>query len=219
MSKQTHHTSPRFWTCIVLLLAAAFGCKLSSLTGHRMNLFEGTNAQDGATKLKEKIGVEFIKLTGIEIHEDRMEMWVQAPNSEKNVDKYVFSDGTLTGPERLDPIALGNNQDSTYKMRIFDLSEVNLAAIADVCRKAVERAKIEQGKVDSISIALESADRTRTKDEAKRRDADDKELPLPDFVNKRLADSAVLTVTWRIWVKGSGEIKDFWADKRGNLLE
>jgi len=59
----------------VILLAVA--CKYSALPGAKMNMFEGTNAQDGATKIKAKLGVDNVKVSRIEIHDDRMSIVVQ----------------------------------------------------------------------------------------------------------------------------------------------
>jgi hypothetical protein len=219
MSKQTHQTSLCFWIYIAFLLAAAFGCKLSSLPGQKVNFFEGTNAQHAAAKIKQKIGVDAVKVSSMEIHEDKLEMVIQAPNNAKNFDKYTFSRGAVTGPEPQEALVLGNNELTADKMRMFDLSEVNLAAMADVCRQAVGRAQIEQGRVDLISIDWESADNTRSKEEKAKRDAEEKKRSLKDRFSKLPDHNSDLVVTWRIWVKGPRMTKYFWADKKGNLGE
>ena len=45
-------------SALCLLAIVGMACKLSSLPGAKMNMFEGSNAQDGATKIKAKLGVE-----------------------------------------------------------------------------------------------------------------------------------------------------------------
>ena len=45
--------------CLLILVGAA--CKLSSLPGGKMNMFEGTNAKDGAAKIKAKVGSDPLK--------------------------------------------------------------------------------------------------------------------------------------------------------------
>jgi hypothetical protein len=40
-------------------------------------MFEGTSAQDGAAKVKAKLGVDNVKVSRMEIHEDRMSVVVQ----------------------------------------------------------------------------------------------------------------------------------------------
>ena len=40
----------------------------------KMNMFEGTNVRDGVTKIKQKLGVDDLKVKHIEIHEDGSKM-------------------------------------------------------------------------------------------------------------------------------------------------
>ncbi|MGZ8846948.1 MAG: hypothetical protein ACXW3C_10835, partial [Pyrinomonadaceae bacterium] len=46
------------------LVLIVLGCK--SLPGAKMNMFEGTNAQDGAAKVKAKLGVENVNVSRME---------------------------------------------------------------------------------------------------------------------------------------------------------
>ena len=80
MTKSTSAQNPTSVVAVIcLLVLAATACKLSSLTGAKMNMFEGTNAQDGAAKVKAKLGSDSVKVSRMEIHEDRMSIVVQDP--------------------------------------------------------------------------------------------------------------------------------------------
>jgi hypothetical protein len=50
------------FTMLCLLAMIATACKFSSLPDAKMNMFEGTNAWDGITKIKQKLGVDDLKL-------------------------------------------------------------------------------------------------------------------------------------------------------------
>src|SRR5258708_4995319 len=84
---------------VCLLLIVVMACKLSSLPGHKMKMFEGTNARDGAAKIKAELGIDAVRVSHIEIHEDKLEVVVQDPRKPKNYDKYTYATGVLTGPE------------------------------------------------------------------------------------------------------------------------
>jgi hypothetical protein len=71
----------------------------------------------------------------------------------------------VKGPEPVEAFVLGNQEFTADKSRLFDLSEINLAAVPDTCKKAAEQAQIEEGKCDIISVDWESASNTRTKAE------------------------------------------------------
>src|SRR6266550_3535136 len=58
--------------CLIAFVGLA--CKLSSLTGTKMNMFESATAQDGAGKIKAKMGSDNPKVSRMEIHEDRLEI-------------------------------------------------------------------------------------------------------------------------------------------------
>ena len=87
------------WVVVLGLLGlAAIACKLSSLPGAKMNMFEGKNALEGATRIKQKLGVDDLKIKYISIHEDRIEITIQDPAKPKNFDEYTYANGVLTGP-------------------------------------------------------------------------------------------------------------------------
>ena len=211
--------------CLLILVGAA--CKLSSLPGGKMNMFEGTNAKDGAAKIKAKVGSDALKVSRMEIHEDKLEIVVQDPNKPKNFDKYTYERGAVKGPEPVEALVLGNQEFTADKSKLFDLSELNLGAISDTCNKAEERAQIEQGKCELISIDWEHASNTRTKAENEKRAADERAARQQQMKTGKMEDPMArlrrqtgdLAVTWRIWVKGPRATKYFWADPKGNLSD
>src|SRR5882724_12597986 len=158
---------------LCLLAFVVMGCKLSSLTAAKTNMFEGSNAADGAAKVKTKLGVDNVKVSRMEIHEDKLEIIVQDPNKPKNFDKYTYAGGAVKGPQPVEALVLGNQEFTADKSRLFDLSEVNLGAVPATCQKAAERAQIESGKCETISVDWESASNTRTKAENEKRKTDE----------------------------------------------
>jgi len=213
-------------TALCLLGIVSVACKLSSLPGAKTNMFQGTNAQDGATRLKGKLGVDAVKVSRMEIHEDRMSIVVQDPTKPKNFDEYTYEKGELKGPKPVEALVLGNQEFTADKSRLFDLSEVNLGLVPEVCRKAAERAQIEEGKCENISIDWESARWTRTKEENDKKQAEARaeftrkalegKLNAMDEMRKATGD---LVVTWRVWIKGPRATKDFWVDAKGNVWD
>ena len=210
---------------LCLLGIAGVACKLPSLPGAKTNMFQGTNAQDGATRLKAKLGVDAVKVSRMEIHEDRMSIVVQDPANPKNFDEYTYEKGELKGPKPVEALVLGNQEFTADKSRLFDLSEVNLGSVPEVCRKAAERAKIEEGKCENISIDWESARWTRTKEENDKKQADDRAEFLRNAREGKVDAMAAirklgdLVVTWRVWIKGPRATKDFWVDAKGNVWD
>jgi hypothetical protein len=204
-------------SALCLLALVGVGCKLSSLPGAKMNMFEGSNAQDGATQIKAKLGVDHVKVHRIEIHEDRMSVVVQDPTKPKNFDEYTYEKGKLEGPKPVEALVLGNQEFTADKSRLFDLDEVNLGGVAEVCRKAVEHAQVEQGKCEIISVDWESASWTRSKAENEKKGAERREKQMRsgtlDF------SSGDLAVTWRVWIRGPRATKDFWVDLKGNVWD
>jgi hypothetical protein len=163
----------------------------------------------------------------MEIHEDKLEIVVQDPNKPKNFDKYTYERGAVKGPEPVEALVLGNQEFTADKSRLFDLGEVNLSAVPDTCQKAADRAQIEQGKCDIISVDWESASNTRTKAENEKRKADEaaerdqafKTGKFPDPIAQMKNHLGDLAVTWRIWIRGPRATKYFWADPKGNLSD
>ncbi len=93
-------------TTVFLLALVAMNCKLSSLPGGKMNMFQWTNAKDGATRIKQKLGVDDVKVKYIEIHEQRMQITLQDPAKPKNFDEYTYANGAVTGPKPVEALVL-----------------------------------------------------------------------------------------------------------------
>src|SRR5262245_38386400 len=209
---------------MVALILIVLGCK--SLPGSKMNMFEGTNAQDGAAKVKSKMEVDDVKVSRIEIHEDRMSITVQDPKKPKNFDEYTYEKGTLSGPKPVPAMTVGNQEFTADKSRLFSLSEVNLGMVPDVCRKAAEKSQIEDGKCENISVDWESARWTRSKEENDKIQADKRaEMEKQMRTGKMDAMKSIresigdLAVTWRVWIKGPRATKDFWVDPKGTVWD
>jgi hypothetical protein len=211
--------------CLIVLVSMA--CKLSSLTGAKVNMFAAANAQDGAAKIKAKVGGNVLKVSRMEIHEDRLVIVVQDPNKPKNFDKYTYEKGAVKGPEPVQAMVLGNEEYTADKARLFDLSEVNLEAVPETCKKAAERAEIEDGKCETISVGWEATSYTRTKAENEKIKADEsaelqrqmKSGKMEDPIARFRRQTNDLAVTWRIWIKGPRATKYFWAGPKGNLSD
>lgn len=209
-----------------LLLLVATGCKLSSLPGAKVNMFAGTTAQDGAAKIKQKLGVDDLRVKYIEIHEDRMQITIQDPAKAKNFDEYTF-DGTVKGPRPVEALVLRDQEFTADKSRLFNLSEINLAAIPETCRQAAERAQIEDGKPEFISIDWQSASLRLTKEQKEKQQQEERDKFLEQSRSGKMDDPMVairkrfgdLAVTWRVYIRGPHMSKDFWADEKGNLFE
>ena len=226
MSRTSNRRLGILFSLLGLLLLVATSCKLSSLPGAKLNMFAGTTAQDGATKIKKKLGVDDLRVKYIEIHEDRMQITVQDPAKPKNFDEYTY-DGTVKGPRPVEALVLGNQEFTADKSRLFSLNEINFAAIPETCRQAAERAQIEDGKAELISIDWQSASLRLTKEQKEKQQQEDRDKFLEqsrsgkmddpmNAIRKRFGD---LAVTWRVYIKGPHMSKDFWADAKGNLFE
>jgi hypothetical protein len=212
---------------LCLIVLAVLGCKFSSLTGAKVNMFEGVNAREGAAKIRAKVGGGALKVSRMEIQEDRVEIVVQDPNKPKNFDKYVYEKGAVKGPEPVQAFVLDNQEFTADKARLFDFSEVNLGAVPETCQKAAERAEIEQGKCEAISVDWESTSNTRPKAENEKIQANEKAEfqrqlksgKMEDPMAKFRRQAGDLAVTWRIYIRGPRATKYFWADSKGNLSD
>ncbi len=203
---------------------SVIACKLSSLPGAKMNMFEGTNALDGAVKVKQKLGVDDLKVKYIEIRDDRMELTIQDPAKPKNFDKYTYAKGVLTGPEPVEAMVLGDQEFTADKSKLFSLSDTDLRLVPDVVHKAVERAQVEDGKPELISIDWGNASLIQTKAEKEQQRAEEMKAfqrqartgTIADRLRRRLNN---LVVVWRVWIKGPRATKDYWFDAKGKLSE
>ena len=122
-------------------------------------------------------------------------------------------------------ITFGNQELSADKSRLFDLNEVNLGLVPEVCRKAAEKAQIEDGKCETISVDWESASWTRSKAENKIQADKHAEMQKQVRAGKYDAMKSIresvgdLAVTWRVWIRGPRATKDFWVDPKGTVWD
>lgn len=233
VERVTRMSNPRIERslCISILTMAALilvglGCKSLLMPGAKMNMFEATNAQDGAAKVKSKLGVANVKVSRIEIREDQMSIVVQDPAKPKNFDEYTYEKGSLSGPKPVPAMTFGNQELTADKSRLFDLNDVKLGMVPDVCRKATEKSQIEEGKCENILVDWQSARWTRSKEEndkiaAQKSDEMQKQMKAGKYdAMKSIRESGGdLVVTWRVWIKGPRATKDFWVDNQGNVWD
>ena len=210
---------------LALLFVMLVACKTSSLPGAKMNMFQGSNAIDGANKIKQKVGVDDLRIKNLEIHEDRMQITVQDPAKPKNFDEYTYEKGEVKGPKPVQALVLGNQELTADKLKLFGLSEINLAAVPETCKKALERAQIENGKCELISVDWQVASLRLTKAEIEKKRAQEREEFTKQARSGKLDPMAQmrkgreLAVTWRIFLEGPHMRKDLWADEKGNIFE
>ncbi len=226
LTRTSNQTRGSWFAVFCLLGLLVLGCKLAGLPGAKVNMFEGTNAADGAAKIAKKLGVADPRVKDIEIHEDRIEITVQDPAKPKNFDAYTYEKGVVTGPKPIESLVLGNQELTADKMKLFNLSEVNLAAIPATCKQAAERAQVEDGKPELITIDWQVTAMRWTKAEKEKKRQEEREEFLRQSRSGKMGDPIAsltrqreLAVTWRIYIKGPHMTKDLWADEKGNLFE
>ncbi|MFS8084051.1 MAG: hypothetical protein ACMG6H_00305 [Acidobacteriota bacterium] len=166
-----------------LCLSVLLGCKLFSKT----NMFEGTAAKDAADAFTKKIGGP-VKALSLEIGPDTATLRAQDPKNPQNVDEYKYVKGLVIGPTPVKLSLLENNLDKT----LFNLDDINLAATPTVAKTAIERAKIEGGKVKKMTI--------------------ERALSLANDMTKSG------NVRWNIDIEGTRESASAVADTKGNIL-
>jgi hypothetical protein len=165
--------------CVCVLL----GCRFFSKT----NMFEGTAAKDAGDAFRKKLGGP-VKTLSLEIEPDTATLKAQDPKNPQHVDEYRYVKGLVMGPTPVKLNLLENNLDKT----LFDLDEINLAATPTVARTAIERAKVEGGKVKKMTI--------------------ERSLSLATDMTKSGA------VRWSIDIEGTRETASAVADPKGNIL-
>src|SRR5260370_10939859 len=165
--------------CVCVLL----GCKFFSKT----NMFEGTATKDAADAFRKKLGGP-VRALSLEIERDSVTLKAQDQKNPKNVDEYKYVKGLVIGPTPVKLNLLENNLDKT----LFDLDDINLAATPTVARTALERVKIEGGRVKKMTI--------------------ERGLSLATDMTKSGA------VHWNIDIEGTRESASAVADTKGNIL-
>ena len=183
IKKVRNKTLFSFLLAISLCACVLFGCKLFSKT----NMFEGTTAKDAADAFRKKLGGP-VKALSVEIEPDSATLKAQDPKNPQNVDEYKYVKGLVMGPTPVKLNLLENNLDKT----LFDLDDINLAATPTVVKTALERVKIEGGKVKKMTI--------------------ERGLSLTTDMTKSGA------VRWNIEIEGTRESASAVADTKGNIL-
>lgn len=131
---------------IILVTGALLACNLSKLLS-KSNLFEGAAMQEAAAAFKTKIGGP-IKALSLEIQIDSATLRAQDPKNPQHVDEYKYLRGLVTGPT---PVQLSGAERNLEKT-LFSLDDVNLAATAALAKGAVDRTRLEGGKVTKMVI-------------------------------------------------------------------
>jgi len=126
--------------------------------GTRVNMFEGTGAQQAMTELTQKIG-HAAKAFDVEITPLSLALRVQDPAKPSHIDEYkiehhyglnnLLHHVTVTGPTPYEPNLMENKLADT----LFDLSEINITGVAETAKAAVKYCGLEEGgAVESIHI-------------------------------------------------------------------
>ncbi|HYX29702.1 MAG TPA: hypothetical protein VE863_14140 [Pyrinomonadaceae bacterium] len=172
-----------FFLSICLCVAAVLGCKMLS----KSNMFEGTAAKEAVDAFRGKLGGGPIKAISLEIESDTATLHAQDPKNPEHVDEYKYSRGIVVGPHPVQLDMLSRNLDKS----LFNLDDVNVAATAAVAKAALERAKLEGGKIRRMTI--------------------ERGLSLATDMTKSGA------VSWHIEMEGTRENASAYADEKGNL--
>jgi hypothetical protein len=139
----------RFIFALGLLSFALLGCKFASSLNKKSNMFEGTEAQDGAAEFKKKLDGP-IKALRLGIRTEEMTLEAQDPKNAQHVDEYKYSKGVVSGPN---PVNLARLIVKPLEDNLFKLDEVNLDAVPSMIKAAVERAGVEEGKVTQMELS------------------------------------------------------------------
>lgn len=185
------------------VLLIGLGCGRLAVSG-KVDLFEGDNAVKAAQKIKEKIGSDPVKVIRAEIRKDEMSVTIRSPKNPKDIDKYEFKNGSVSGPEPVQVITIGNAEMNGEKYQTTNIDEIGFQAIPETISRAVALSKLENADVELVSMAFEHPTHTTPQVEGQRM--------------KRLGE-VELVFTWRLFVQGPRGRKDFWADKSGKLNE
>lgn len=154
-TKGTFRTAVRAMLVAVAVLLA--GCGGTVGEQKRINLFEGSAAQEAMTALAGKIGHP-AKVLSINITPLSLSVLVQDPAQPMRINEYgiehvywldgLYHQARLYGPKAVQPTLVHSN----VKDNLFDLSEVNVAGVPAAAAAAVNRVAIEGGTALAIRI-------------------------------------------------------------------
>ena len=174
---------------VLFVLSSMFlSCRLYKGLPDRSTMFEGTAMSDAATSFKKKLGGSF-KALSVQINHDSVTLRAQDPKQPANVDEYRYSAflRSVSGPHPVELSSLENNLDNT----LFDFDSVNWAATESLARAAIERTKIDGGKVEKMTV--------------------ERGLAIGNLVTKSG------TLSWTIEVNNSREHATAYADDQGKI--
>ena len=174
---------------VLFVLSSMFlSCRLYKGMPDRSTMFEGTAMSDAATSFKKKLGGSF-KALSVQINHDSVTLRAQDPKQPANVDEYRYSAflRSVSGPHPVELSSLENNLDNT----LFDFDSVNWAATESLARAAIERTKIDGGKVEKMTV--------------------ERGLAIGSLVTKSG------TLSWTIEVNNSREHATAYADDQGKI--
>lgn len=128
---------------LLTTLLIVSGCRLI-LRQMKPNFFAGNDAFTAAQAVKSKVGASF-RVRTIEITEDKFTMKIESPGNPRNIDEYTYVGLAAVGPKPLpfDPY----DAKETDRMP-FD--EIDFSVIPQIVQSALDRARIEGGKVTEI---------------------------------------------------------------------
>ena len=181
------------------LLLFSLGCSMLQKMA-KVDMFEGDNAVKAAQAIKDKVGGE-VQVIRAEIRRDKMSVTIRSPKNPKDMDTYTYENGRVSDPEPVQVIQMGNLAMTGEKYQTTNIDEIGFNALSATIARAIELSKLEDAKVNTVSMAYEHPMHTNPGERTK---------PL---------GSVALVFTWRLFVEGPRGRKDFWADKSGKLNE
>jgi hypothetical protein len=147
MSRSRFQSRVQFGIVCCLFLSVVLACRLGGLSS-KGNLFEGNAVPEVVDQLKKKVGGP-VKAISLHIEEDEMTLEAQDPKNPQHVDAYKYEKGTITGPT---PVNLTKLIDSKIDNNVFNLDEVNIAAVPALVSAAISQTGLEGGKVTSMHL-------------------------------------------------------------------
>ena len=119
--------------------------------GEPGSLFEGNGAAEAVTKLATRLKTP-VRVYEIEITAKSIVLEVQDPAAPTHINEYLYvgrsGAETISGPTPV-KLSLINPR---LEENLFDLTEVNFAAVPETIAEALRRAKVEGGAIEEITI-------------------------------------------------------------------
>ena len=135
----------RHGLCLILSTLSLSSCSQKA----KQSLFEGTSSQEAVAKLSEKLKAP-VRVLKIEIQPETLSIQVQDPAAPTQVNEYTYR--KLTGlPAMILPTVSGpkavrlNLINPNLEENLFDLGEVNFAAVPETVREAARRVALDGG--------------------------------------------------------------------------